>query len=231
MRLYKYLLILFLPGALVRLAYPAVTIENLKGDVRVRRGMSETWESARQGEELDLMDTILTGEGRVVLERSDGLSFTLGSNSILDISELRSISRREMFLYVMSQKVQNIKTGDSTKLQNPNVSAVHGEEKSVHLGQTVDLEKWRLELNAARAMLDQALYPNSVIKCHKILNRYSDIQDCGTVSYTLARSFDQLDEPGQAIDHYQKAIAQSQSCQRSKEWEDKARQAIDRLSR
>ena len=232
MRLYKYLLIMLLLGALVRLVHPSVTVENLNGDVRIRRGMSETWESARQGEELDLLDTILTGEGRVVLKRSDGSTFTLGSNSILDISELRSISRREMFLYVMSQKVQNIKTdGDSSKLQNPNVTAVHGEKKSGQTVQAAKLDKWLLELNAARAMLDQELYPNSVIKCHKILNRYSDIHDCGTVSYTLGRSFEQLDEPGQAIDHYQKAIAQSQLCRQSIEWEEQARQAIDRLSR
>ena len=229
MRLYKYLIIFILLGALCRLAHSSVTIQSLQGDVRVRRGMSETWESALKGDELELMDTILTGEGRVVLMRSDGSTFTLESNSILDISELRSITRREMFLYVMSQKVQNIELKDTTGLKAANVSAVHGEKRQMK-EPLQNQEKWRMELNAARAMLNQELYPNSVVKCHKILNRYSDIHDCGSISYTLGRSFECLEESGQAIDHYQRALEQNLSCPQEAEWRDNARRAVERLS-
>lgn len=230
MRLYKYVLILILLGALIHLVHPAVQIEHLNGDVRIRRGMSETWEPARTGEELDLMDTILTGEGRVVLRRDDGSTFTLSSHCILDISELRRITRREMFLFVMSQKVQNIKASDdSSGIRISNVSAVHGEQQSVRVKKST--ETWQLELNTANAMLNQELYPNSVVKCHKILTRYSEIHDCGTVRYTLARSFDRLGEAGQAIDHYQKAIEKGQQCDKQLDWIKQARSAIDRLSK
>ena len=75
----------------------------------VRRGLEETWKTASREMMLKDIDTIRVGENaEVVLELSDNATFTLGSNSILDIGDLRRITKREMFLYIMALKIEKI---------------------------------------------------------------------------------------------------------------------------
>ena len=63
-----------------------VRIVNLSGEVKVRYGLEENWNNAHKGLTLKDVDTILSGEGaEIVLQTSEGETFKLGGNSILDI--------------------------------------------------------------------------------------------------------------------------------------------------
>jgi len=213
---------------LAGLAHAAI-ISTLNGDVRVRRGLEETWQPASRGMELDDMDTILTLEGSVELE-FDHKTFFMGSHSILDIGDLRDISRREMFLFLMAQKVNNIPPRSSDSMRISNASTVHGSKKSADTGQADESDaKWRREYNAAMAMYDQEFYTNSVVKLHKIRTRYSQVPDCGKIDFLLGKSFEQLDEVGQAVDAYQRAI--QNACDASTDMLNQAKQRVSRLSR
>jgi len=211
-------------------AQSATTIIRVKGDVRIRRGLEEAWSDAQIGDALQDLDTILCEEGQVVIELPDGSRFTMGSFSILDIGDLRRISRQEMFLFIMSQKVQKIPPRKNSRLREENISSVHGERQAFKsTTQPETMPKWRLEFNAARAMYDQNYFTNSVIKLHKIFDRYSKIKDCGRVSLYLGKSFEALEETGQAIDNYQTALHAGETC-RDEQVITQARSAIRRLS-
>lgn len=216
-------------------AFPAVQIAGIKGQVKVRQGLDEHWIDAQKGMLLQEIDTIQTWEGTVVLQKQDGSTFTMGSLSILDISELRNITRHEMFLFLMSQKVQRLGPRQQpAKLHLPNVSSVHGEKKSAAAREpkNEDVQSWVRELNAAKAMVEQALYTNSVVKLHKVLSRYSEISDCGEVNLCLGKSFEELNEPGQAIDNYQIAAEKAYACgDAGQTIADAAQKAVRRLSR
>jgi hypothetical protein len=95
---------------------------------KIRRGVEESWHWAVAGMMLEEIDTILTGEASaVVLETPDGATFRLGSSAILDIADLRKITEQEMFLYLMSQKINQIAPRQKkTHLRIGNVSAIHG---------------------------------------------------------------------------------------------------------
>lgn len=215
--------------------FPAVTVERVTGEVAARRGLDEQWVTVKKGMLLEDIDTIQTWEGAVVLQMQDGSTFTMGSLSILDISDLRKISRQEMFLFLMSQKVQKMAPRQgASELTVPNVSSVHGEKKGTaeRLKKDQDVQAWLRELNAAKAMYDQEFYTNSVVKLHKVLGRYTDIADCGEVNLYLGKSFEELDESGQAIDHYQLSAERAHGCgDAGEEIADEARRAIRRLSR
>ena len=76
-----------------------VKIVKLGGEVKVRRGLEERWERAQLDMLLDEIDTILTGEnGETVLSFGEGAVFKLGSNSVLDIADLRQITAQELSL-------------------------------------------------------------------------------------------------------------------------------------
>jgi TolA-binding protein len=194
------------------LAEPSATIIKLNGDVKIRRGMEENWENAQMGQELDDIDTILSLEGNVVLEIRENLTFTMGSNTMLDIGDLRRIQEQELFLYLMEKKLDQIKPRTKkTPLRIGNISAVHGlkagnlpqPEKS----QSDDAQDWwRKETNGAQALLNQKYYPNTIVKTHKILTKYPEIDDCGEVHFYLARSLEAIGKTGQAIEAYQTVI-------------------------
>jgi len=188
-----------------------VKVKSLRGEVRVRRGLEEAWHPAGVGMILEDIDTILTGEvSEVVLVLVEGNLFTLGSNSIIDIGDLRKITERELFLYLMSQKLKRIeKREEKSKLRIENISVVRAERKGHEIKD--DQEKlrsdmWRREINGARALYAQRYYPNTVVKLYKVLEKYSSMDDCGEIHFYIGKSFEALSETGRAIDAYQQVL-------------------------
>ena len=209
-KIFSFLLILGLGAAPPAPAQQKVRILSLHGDVQVRRGMDEDWLPARSGMLLRELDTILTGEAaEVVLQITEDSTFRLGENCILDISDLRKITERELFLYLMSQKVKEIDAPvHPAPLRQESVSVVRGEKK--HLTEAASMSgalrrQWRLEVNGARALYGQGLYPNAILKNYRILERYYTIPDCGEVHFYLGEAFEKLDERGRALEAYRAA--------------------------
>jgi len=213
-----------------------VKIAKASGEVKIRRGVEETWHPASAGIRLDEIDSILTGEGaRVALETPDGKTFELGSNSILDIADLRRISERELFLFLMSKKINEIEPRqEKTKLRIGNVNVVHGELKSDSQNTSkLANELWIFEKNGAKALFAQDYTTNAVLKLNKILLKYPNLNDCGEIHSYLGKGFEKLNKPGQAIDAYQTAIKRSaETCSsNSKLWLNEAESALKRLNR
>jgi tetratricopeptide (TPR) repeat protein len=215
-------------------AAPAVKIVSISGEVKVRRGVEEAWHHAAAGMRLEEIDTILTGEASaVVLETPDGATFRLSSYAILDIADLRKITEREMFLYLMSNKVNQIPARqEKTRLRIGNVSSVHGEPKagsSHRAAEKDESQSWIQETNGAKALYDQQYYPNAVVKLHKILAKYPNLEDCGEIHFYLGKAFEAMNKPGQAGDAYKVALERLCDNDLSKQWADEARRAIERL--
>lgn len=221
--------ILLGPGlnAVIAAPEPSAKIVKLSGDVSVRRGLEENWEKAAIGQELEDIDTILALEGEVVLEIRENHTFTLRSNTMLDIGDLRKIQERELFIYLMEKKVKEIQPRTKkTPLRIGNVSVVHGSQPKLNTNSPNldDAENWwRKETNGAAAMLSQKYYPNTIVKTHKILSKYPNIKDCGELHFYLARSLEAIGKTGQAIDAYQQSIDRCEE----KKCNDKA--ALERL--
>ena len=129
MKRIKYIGILVL--LFVQLAAAAIRIQRVSGNVQIRRGMDENWQTAGTGMMLEDIDTILSGEAsEVALLLPDGKRFILGRNAILNVGDLREISERELLLYLTAQKLRRIeRTGGSPVIQIENVSVVRGEQK------------------------------------------------------------------------------------------------------
>jgi hypothetical protein len=214
-----------------------VKIISFSGDVKIRYGVEESWHPAAAGMMMREIDTILTGEASaVVLEMSEGTIFRLGSHAILDIADLRKITEREMFLFLMSQKVNQIpERKDKTPLRIGNVSVVHGESKagSPQGAAGNESQAWSQEINGARALYDQHYYPNAVVKLHKILIKYPAVSDCGEIHFHLGKAFEALSKSGQANDAYHAALERIEAgdCENAeaRKRAEETRQALERL--
>lgn len=229
------ILIVVLSVAQFLMAAQSVKIINLAGSVSVRPGVEEIWQTATKGMVLEEIDTIVTGEdGQVTLQLPNGKTFTLRSNASLDILDLRQITEKELFLFLMSQKVLRIEPrNEKTRLKVGNVSVVHGESKSEMkevASVESDSDRRDMEKNAAKALYDQEFYPNTIVKLHKILAKYPDIKDCGEIHFYLGKSFEAMDKTGQALDAYNEAIKKhaDQNCDAT--WLNEAQQSVKKLS-
>jgi tetratricopeptide (TPR) repeat protein len=211
-----------------------VKIISLSGEVKIRRGVEESWHHAAAGMLLEDVDTILTGEASaVVLELPEGGSFRLGGFAILDIADLKKITEREMFLFLMSEKVHQIPVRpEKAKLRIGNVSVVHGESKagaSQNQTEKDDSQNWVQETNGAKALYNQHYYPNAIVKLHKVLAKYPHREDCGEIHFYLGKAFEALDKTGQAVDAYQRVLERLCENEASQQRAEETRRAIERL--
>ena len=232
----KYLII-FLTLTSVNLAAGNVKVEIIKasGDVKIRRGMEEDWKPAAAGAVLETIDSILTGEGEATLELSDGRKFELKSQTILDIADLRLITEEELFLMIMSDKIQSMpRKQDKNRLQIGDVNVVHGVSQQESYDTTRPDSRrvnWEMEKNGAVALYRQDFTPNAILKINTILSKYPEIEDCGELHFFLGGAFEKLAKNGQAIDAYKMVIDRSCDTTESLQLKEAAQTAIAKLER
>jgi hypothetical protein len=236
----KYKIIIALIFGIVVNALKAdVKIIEAKGNVMVRFGIEESWNNAQIGSILKNIDSILSGEdGNVILELDSGMKFKLGANTILDIADIREIQERELFMYLMSQKIDKLETPqENTPVKVGNVSIIHGDSKQVEkpIEKGKEQEDWYpFEVNGALALYDQHYYPNTIIKCMKIQNKYDPIRDKGKIDYYIAKSFEGLNDNAQARDAYKQALDEYQQYKDTTSaepvWVADAREVLQRLN-
>jgi hypothetical protein len=208
-----------------------VKIAKVSGEVRVRRGVETTWHPVSVGIFIKDVDTILTGEkGKVVLELENGNTFVLSSNSILDVADLRKITDRQLFLYLVKSKVNQLeKHPEKTELRLGKVSVVHGENRdTTAIDQiSVPAESWTPIINGALALYQQQYYPNAIMKLNKILDAGLPRERWCEAYFYLGHSFEAINKPGQAIDAYQ--IVVDECADSNPERAGSARASIERL--
>jgi hypothetical protein len=188
-----------------------IKVTHTSGDVKVRYGLEENWQPVVTGSFLKDIDSILSGENsKAELKLENGEIFTLGSNAVLDIGDLRRIYEKELFLYLMSKKLQKIEPRpEKTPLRVGNVSVIHGESRahsdSSKTGRSGS--SWvEREINGALNLFAQKFYANTIIKLYKIMEKYDSFYDSEKIFYFIAQSFEALEMNGQAIDTYKIVI-------------------------
>jgi hypothetical protein len=216
----------------------SVKIINKTGNAKVRFGLEEEWKNASVGIDLKEIDSILTGEnGKIVLQFQGGKKFILGSNAILDIGDLREIQEKELFLFLMSKKVNKIKPRkEKTKLRIGDVSVVHGESKAKTDTLKSNITKNSLpekKINGALALFMQKYYTNTLYKLHNFLEKYKSKIYVGKVYFYIAKAFEAINKKGQAMDAYQNVIDYFQDMdslnQDNKEYLLKSKNALEKL--
>jgi hypothetical protein len=230
-----FILVLFLLSVSVRLNWAMNTqIISLSGDVKIRKGVEEIWQIAYKGMLLKEIDSILTGKiGKVTLKTDDGRTFELGSNSTIDITDLREISKQDLFLYLMRVKVKKVeKRNGKTPLRIGNVSVVHGTSHDTLDGasESPRSESHDKVKNGIRALFNHQMYPNTIVKINKVDQMNSFTDDCGEFHYYLGKSFESLEQTGQARDAYSMVLetVQENECEQQS-WVIKARESIERI--
>jgi len=219
----------------IGLAFNARIVQ-LTGDVKFRQGVEETWQLAKPGTLLQDIDTIVTGEdGVVVLETEDGRRFKMEHYTMIDIADLRRISEKDLFISLMKEKVNTLENRDGkTPLRIGTVSVVHGTSQDTQQVAPSPESFLNQELvkNGIRALYQQEYYPNTILKVHQYFAHFPSPNDCGELNYYLGSSFQELNQAGQAMDAYRKALqsGQVEGCS-DQQWENLSRNRLEELEK
>jgi len=211
-----------------------LTLERVEGEVSIRPGVDERWIPVGSGLVLKPHDSMKTGpEGSaVVLVLTDGTTLKeimIPHNVILDLSDVRQLSRDELILKLTMERVKaspyEWKNGD---LNIPNATVVHGEKPaSVEVGES-DLADAKLRMNGTKVLFDHGFFSTCALKALSLLGRFPSLGETFDHRLMVAESLERSDLRGEALSEY---VALSSMTNLTEEQQSVVSQRIARLKR
>jgi len=112
------------------------TVEKVRGEVFVQKGVSEEWISVQKGMKLDKNDIVMTGEGAFLQLESGNKSFLLNADAALGLDRIKNIPLNDLLLSLAREELKRI----NIENKHPEIknTAVYGSEVSGEESMSVD---------------------------------------------------------------------------------------------
>jgi hypothetical protein len=187
-----------------------ITVQKIAGDVRVRQGVTEVWNTVTTGDALRPHDTIRTGpDGTAVLvvhvEASGATKrVALPARVIVDMSDIRDLSQEDLMLKLAMEKVRA--SSDQWKndgLHLPNAAVVHGEDRAAGPpAKENDGQVGQLLLNGVRVLFDNGFYATTVLRVLEVFRMYPAFSAHFDNRLLLAQAMERANLKGEALAEY-----------------------------
>ena len=225
----RTLTVILLCGFVSIAAAQNVTVRKLHGDVLVRHGVAESWNSVAVGDVLKPDDTIKTGEkGAAVLVVDGHKHIALPSEVIVDVSDIRDLSQEELMLKLAMEKVRaSSYQWKNDEMNIPNAPIMHGanREPVVPLNEN-EVSVGRFEWNGAKVLYDNGYYSTSALKAMDVLRRYPPLGEEFDHRLLVAQALERANLRGEALSEY---VSLAQSGKFTSGQHEIAKQGIARL--
>ena len=201
----KLISILILFTALTVSIFAEVKIQGIKGDVKVRHGVSEEWTITKVGDALNLDDAIKVGEKSVAILLVDGSKKVIVTEkSIVDASDLRTLSQEDLLLKLAMDKILSVPAQDRNNDLTPARTAIiHGEKKNdTHRPKTTSAVAALMQLSGAKVLYDHSYYGTCILRVKDVF-RINPTLDAD-IEYKLitAKSFEKSNLMSEALNEY-----------------------------
>jgi len=206
-QLWLWVFPVLLPGMLYA---GGITIQKTSGDVKVRKGVTEIWNTVAAGDILQPHDTMRTGPNgsAVLLAPADAggamKHISLPAEVIVDMSDIRSLTQEELMLKLAMAKVRSSSyEWKNDQLHIPNAAVVHGEEKSPGKPATEnDRQVGQLLLNGVRVLFDNGFYATTVLRSMEVFRMYPVLSTTFEHRFLLAQAMERANLHGEAVSEY-----------------------------
>lgn len=210
--------------------FAEVKMQGIKGDVKVRHGVSEEWITTKIGDTLSLDDAIKVGEKSLAILLVDASKkIIITAKSIIEVSDLRTLSQEDLLLKLAMDKILSVPAQDRNNDLTPARTAIiHGEKKSdtVHPKST-STEAALMQLSGAKILYDHSYYGTCILRVKDVfrINPALDVD----VEYSLitAKAFEKSNLMSEALNEYT-SIPLDKLKQQQKQW---VLESIDRLKK
>jgi hypothetical protein len=184
-----------------------VKISVVKGDVQVRRGVSEEWQTVAVGDVLKPEDSIRLGrKSSASIVTDDSRKLTIPEDVIIDVSDLRNLTQEELLLKLAMEDVRSVpEHSRDNDFEVPRTSTIHGANK----GSTASVSATAphpdvdmLELNGVKVLYTNGYYATSVLKAKEIFRLRSPQTDVIETRFMVADALEKMNLNGEAFDEY-----------------------------
>ncbi|MDI6802635.1 MAG: hypothetical protein QME58_02160 [Bacteroidota bacterium] len=201
----KFNLVLTLILGLTINIFAEIKLLSVKGDVKVRRGVNEQWQQIKAGEILNLEDAIfIGGKSTASISLNRQKKITLPEKTIVEISDLRYLSREELLLKLAMDRIIAVPQQDRRdELMPARTTVIHGEKKSeTSAAMKPTIENALKMLNGAKLLFENNFYGTCALRVRDVLRIHPTIE--GSIEYKLlaANSLEKAELYDEALSEY-----------------------------
>ncbi len=188
-----------------------IVVRKVNGDVRVRHGVAEEWNTIAAGDVLRPNDTMRTGttsSATLVVRWPDATAtpktISLPPLVIVDVSDIRDLTQDELMLKLTMEKVRSSSyQWKSDDLRIPNAGVVHGTDASTSAPLSDnDKQTGKFLLNGTRVLYDNGYYATAVLKTMEVFRRYPALGASYDNRLLLAEALEKANLRGEAATEY-----------------------------
>ena len=182
-----------------------VVLQKTRGEVAIRHGVAESWNTVAAGDVLKPDDTMRTGKkGSAILVVNATKRIVLPGEVIVDISDIRDLSQEELILKLTMEKVRaSSYQWKNDEMNIPNAAIVHGYPPAPPSTLTEnELEIGTCEWNGAKVLYNNGYFSTSALKAMDVLRRYPKIGDTFENRLLVADALGKANLRGEAISEY-----------------------------
>ncbi len=198
-----YTLILVLITSLTLAA--EIKVLSVSGDVKVRQGVNEDWRLLNIGEKLGIEDAVRIGsKSSALLILDDGKKIALPDQSIVEIADLRKLTREELLLKLAMERILVVPPQDrSTDLIPPRTTIIHGEKRSDKINSLPESSgNATLILNGAKILYDNQYFGTFILRVKEVFRIYPDASDRTDFRLMSANALEKTNLYQEALNEY-----------------------------
>jgi hypothetical protein len=183
----------------------AVAMASTKGDVQVRRGIHEQWQTAAAGDVLKPEDSIKLEKRSSATILVDGRQkFELPGETVIDLSDLRALTGQDLLLMLAMERVRSV-SGQrrDDDLAVPRTSTVHGSDRDAPPPSPLPQGPLgKLQLNGTGFLYEHGFYATCVLKSKEVFRLNPGLMKAFDARLRVASALERMDLPGEAAEEY-----------------------------
>ena len=185
--------------------FAEVKVTMVKGDVQVRRGVSEEWVPVSVGDALKPEDSMRSGKRSSAKMTIDGGKvLEIPESAIIDVSDLRNLTQEELLLMLAMERVRSVpqreRNNDFDFLMT---TTMHGANKSsATISQPINLETGMMQLNGTAMLFKNGFYATCVLKTKEVFRLVPELSKRNDIRFMVADALERMKLPSEALSEY-----------------------------
>ncbi len=185
-----------------------IKLLSTKGDVKIRRGVSEQWQQIKAGEILNYDDAIFIGiKSTATVSINGQKKIALPEKTIVEISDLRFLTKEELLLKLALDRIIAVPQQDRRdELMPAQTTVIHGEKKSETSAAVPNafgtVENALKMLNGAKLLFDNKFYGTCALRVREVLRIHPTIETGIEYKLLTANSLEKAELYDEALSEY-----------------------------
>ena len=185
-----------------------IVVHRVNGDVSIRHGVTEVWARVAAGDVLRPDDTMRIGrKGSAVVtaetEHAGRKTMTLPAEVIVDMSDIRELTREELMLKLTMEKVRSSSyQWRNEELHIPNAAVVHGSNAAPAGLKEGDIGTGMFQLNGARVLFDNGFFATCALRGLEVFRQFPALGTDFRQRMMVAEALERANLKGEALSEY-----------------------------